>query len=114
MIKEEKFPAELVDGVEVLKTPITGIDEIQYLYIAPKTSIKLHGHNNQWEVWTIVSKKESYICPKDEKHELINNSNEPVKVMAIKGNLDYSYEELSNFFTNLGFTTYHGSIKIEE
>lgn len=50
MLKETTLPEELIDGIEVRKLTLKGIDEIQNLYVAPRTSIKPHGHNNQWEV----------------------------------------------------------------
>ena len=85
------------------KCILEGIDEIQYLSIYPWTAIKLHGHDNQWEVWLYFPKKIAYICPKENQHSFINKSNKLTTFMAIKGHSNYSFEELKEFFYNFGF-----------
>ena len=87
MIKTTKLPEDfiaetaganssrLVEPI-VKKRTLEGIDEIQYLYVAPWTSIKMHGHDKQWEIWVRISHKTAYVCLIDEKHELVNNSSD--------------------------------------
>lgn len=114
MIEKTKLPTEIVEGNFVEKQTLKGIDEIQHLHVAPHSSIKLHDHDNQWEVWILFSPvKRAYICLKGETHEFVNNSKEEQHAMAIKGHLDYSYEDLTDIFQNLNFEVYHGSILIE-
>ena len=122
MIKTTKLPNELIAKVkgtsgpkhktEVRKCTLEGIDEIQYLHIAPYTAIKRHGHNKQWEVWVRLSYKTAHICLIDEEHELINNSSKAMDIVAIKGNINYLYKDLEGFFTKLGFFVTHGSVVI--
>lgn len=97
-------------GSAVEKRSIEGIDEIQYLDVTPWTAIKKHGHDNQWEVWIWLSHKIAYVCLKDEEHELINNSGIPIQIMAIKGHLDYSYDDLWYLLNAWGFSVTHGSL----
>ena len=114
MIKATKLPEELIAGTSgaspsrsvsprAEKRTLYGIDEIQYLRIAPWTSIGLHGHGDQWEVWVDTSRNTAYVCLIGEKHELVNNSEKEMIVMAIKGHIDYSYEDLAEIFHGLGF-----------
>ena len=60
MIKTIELPDELIAGTAeesayryggpgVSKTTLEGIDEIQYLYVSPWTSIKNHGHDGHGE-----------------------------------------------------------------
>lgn len=113
MLKPTELPRELIEGDVARKLTIEGIDEIQALYVAPKTSIKLHGHdNNQWEVWLRLSHKTAYVCLKGEEHQLVNTSGAMVLLMAVKGHNDYSFAELSQFFRSFGFSVHHGSLVI--
>lgn len=114
MIKETKLPEELIDGHDARKLTLEGIDEIQYLYVAPRTSIKPHGHDNQWEVWVRIPYKTAHVCLKGEEHELVNTSGALVVLMAIKGHLDYSYDDISEIFRRLGFTVHHGSLMVSD
>lgn len=121
MIETTRLPEEIVTrttGMDfsivptVEKRTLSGIDEIQCLHVYPWTSIKMHGHKNQWEVWVLVSHQTAYICLHDEKHELVNNTDSMVEVMAIKGHIKYTYDELEEFFVNLGFSVVHGSMRV--
>lgn len=121
MIKTTKLPEELISGTRphpfgpvVEKCTLEGIDEIQYLYVSPWTSIKMHGHNNQWEVWARIPQKAAYVCLKGEEHELINNSGIMMILMAIKGHSDYSYDDLAQIFCKWGFSVNHGSLIVND
>lgn len=99
----------------VLKTTLEGIDEIQYLHVGPRTSIKKHGHDNQWEVWVSIFHKTAYVCLKGEEHELVNNTdNKVMHIMAIKGHFYYSYDDLEVFFVDMGFSVTHGSLVLND
>ncbi len=116
MINETILSKELIDGFQVRKCTLDGIDEIQHLHVPPKTTIKLHGHEGkQWEIWIILSPiPKAYVCLKGEEHELVNNSNSDVVIMAIKGHLDYSYDELGELLYTIGFSVHHGSLVITD
>lgn len=128
MIKKTQLPEQIITGTrktrdqfrifekpKVEKLTLEGIDEIQHLYVAPWTSIKMHGHDeNQWEVWARISHKTAHICLKGEKHELVNNSGEMMILMAIKGHGDYSYEDFSKLFEGWGFSVSHGSLIVND
>lgn len=127
MIKTTRLPEEIVAKIDaptysaeylikskVEKCTIEGIDEIQYLHVAPYTSIKRHGHNKQWEVWVRLSHKTAHVCLIGEEHELMNNSGTAMDLMAIKGNINYLYDDLAEFFTKLGFSVTHGSLVVNE
>lgn len=129
MVEATKLPDELVIGLEespsslemmnlfepmVKKRTIKGIDEIQYLYVSPRTAIKMHGHDNQWEVWVSLSHRTAYVCLKGEEHELVNKSSVMMILMAIKGHIDYSYEDISSLFRDWGFTVTHGSLVFKD
>lgn len=109
---EVKLPKEFIKGDEVRKMVLTEIDEIQYLCVEPHTTITMHGHDDQWEVWIWLEKGEAFICPKGNSHELINESDGKVKILAIKGCQDYSYVELATFFAKLGLVPHAASLKI--
>ena len=111
-IRSPQGPVDWLKKVE--KTTMFGIDEIQALYISPRTGIKKHGHEkNQWEVWIDISRKRAYVCLKGEEHELVNKSGEMLMIVAIKGHEDYSYDDFEMFFCDLGFSVDSGSIVIE-
>lgn len=121
MIETTRLPEEIVErtnGVDfsvaptVEKRTLSGIDEIQCLHVYPRTSIKRHGHENQWEVWVHVSQNTAYICLHGEEHELANNTDRMLEVMAIKGHIKYTYNELEEIFVNLGFSVVHGSMLV--
>lgn len=127
MIEISKLPKELIAGTGKpryvfgqLQEPfasrriLKGIDEMQYLFVRNRTRIKKHGHNNQWEVWVWLSKKTAYVCLIGEEHELVNDSDEFMELMAIKGHTDYSFDDLSTFLCNLGFLVRHGSLEIHK
>lgn len=113
MLYEEVLPKDFIDGTEVRKLTLTEIGEIQYLSVDPYTSIKLHDHDGLWEVWCRLKNKTAYVCLKGESHELVNKTGECEEIMAVKGKLDYSYDELGEFFYRLGFSVYHGSLIID-
>lgn len=114
-MKKIELPDELISVATNSRNPhgilnpkaekciLEGIDEIQCLSIYPWTAIKLHGHDDQWEVWLNLSKKVAYICPKEEQHTFVNESNKLIILMTIKGHSNYSFEELKKFFYNFGF-----------
>ena len=106
-------PSRLV-GPKAEKRTLEGIDEIQYLYVAPWTSIKMHGHDNQWEVWVNIFRKTAYVCLIGEEHELVNNSGTCMVNMAIKGHLNYSYDDLAEFFYRLGLSVTRGSLVVDD
>lgn len=119
MIKTENLSKELIIELnepreqmehKVEKKTLEGIDEIQYLKVAPKTAIKTHGHKDQWEVWVWTSEKKVYVCPKNERHTCVNNSDASIILMAVKGHIDYSYEELEGVFSDLGFSVIKGDL----
>lgn len=125
MIKTIELPEEFIAGTaeassyrfggpKVEKSTIEGIDEIQYLYVAPRTSIKMHGHDNQWEVWARISHKTAHICLIGEEHELVNNSGSMMLLMAIKGHVNYSYDDLAELFYKWGFSVTHGSLVVND
>lgn len=123
MIETSKLPEELVSGIgkirspfgpKVVKRTLEGIDEIQHLYVSPWTSIKKHGHNNQWEIWVRISHKTAYVCLKGEEHELVNNSGAMMVLMAIKGHIDYSYDDLAGLLHDWGFAVTHGSLLVND
>lgn len=115
-MKEERLPKSIVYGLDEFREPMVkkktleGIDEIQYLNVGPKSIIKTHGHQDQWEVWVWISEKKAYICPKKEKHACINDSEESIVLMAIKGHSDYSFENLKEVFNDLGFYVIKGDL----
>lgn len=123
MIKAIKIPEEFIAGTaeegshyfrgpEAKKRVLTGIDEIQYLYVAPRTAIKMHGHNNQWEVWLRIPEKTANICAVGEEHELVNDSDRMLIIMAIKGHVNYPYEDLAGLLYGWGFSVTHGSLLV--
>lgn len=125
MIKAIELPEEFIAGTaeassyrfggpKVEKRTLEGIDEIQYLYVAPRTSIKMHGHDNQWEVWARISHKTAHICLIGEEHELVNNSGAMMILMAIKGHVNYSYDDLAELFYKWGFSVTHGSLVVNK
>lgn len=114
MVEKTRIPAEFVEGGEVEKQVLTGIDEIQSMKVPPKTTITRHDHeDNQWEVWASIKNRFAYICLKGEEHELVNKSDKPLMIMAIKGHNDLTYEEFAEIFGSWGFSVYHGSILID-
>ncbi len=128
MIKTMKLPEEFIAKAKGLtyayrlrhvfkpevKKCTLEVNEIQYLNIAPRTLIKMHGHDQQWEVWVRLSHKTAHICLIGEEHELENNSDVTINILAIKGNANYSYEDLAYFFKRLGFSVAHGSVVIND
>ena len=123
IIKTIELPEEFIAGTAeesayryrgpgVNKTTLEGIDEIQYLEISPFTCVKMHGHDKQWEVYVNLSRKTAYVCLIGEKHELVNHRKERMVVMAIKGHINYSYQDLAKFFCDLGFSVRHGSLEV--
>lgn len=125
MIKTIELPEEFIAGTAeassyryggptVEKSTLEGIDEIQYLYVAPWTSIKMHGHDNQWEVWVRISHKTAHICLIGEEHELVNNSGSMMILMAIKGHVNYSYDDLAELFCKWEFSVTHGSLVVND
>lgn len=95
---------------EVQKVTQNQIHEVQQLIIPPTRKVELHGHDNLWEAWLWLGRMEAYICLKDEQHSLTNNTGIEMKVMAIKGSNDCTYEELESFFGGMGFKVLRGSI----
>lgn len=112
MISISSLPNEFITGVEVQKRTLSGIDELQHLLIRPYTSIKPHGHDGRWEIWIHLAAKTAYICPKGETHELVNNSENTLILMAIKGHLDYYYDDLAVLMYDWGFHVKRGSLII--
>ncbi len=123
MIETTKFPENLISGIgetrypfgpKVEKRTLEGIDEIQYLYVSPWTSIKMHGHDNQWEVWVHLTHRTAHVCLKGEEHELVNNGGAMMSLMAIKGHIDYSYDDLAGLLRDWGFSVTHGSLVVND
>lgn len=126
MIEATRVPEEYISGTgdsslwQYLTTPmaakriIGGVDEIQSLYVAPRTTIKTHGHDNQWEVWVRISHKTAHICLIGEEHTLVNDSDEPMTLMAIKGHINYSYDDLAELFGLWGFSVEQGSLIVND
>ncbi len=111
MIEKINLSKDCVTGGEVRKVVLPVSGEIQELRVDPHTAIKLHGHNNQWEVWLWNNK--AYVCLKGEEHQLINESEETAYVRGIKGKEDYLYDDLDEFFHMLGYAVYHDSLIIK-
>jgi len=121
MLETTKLPEEFITGIgkshygpRVEKCVIEGIDEIQYLDITPKTAIKKHTHDNQWEIWIRLLDCSAYVCMKGEEHELINNTSMLMVIMAIKGHSDYDYHYLASILYAWGFSVEHGSLIANE
>lgn len=123
MLETTKLPENLVSGIGSIRYPfgpkvekrtLEGIDEIQYLCITPWTSIKMHGHDNQWEVWVCLSHRTAHVCLKGEEHELVNSSGDTIVLMAIKGHIDYSYDDLAGLLCDWGFSVTHGSMVVND
>ncbi len=110
MIASTKLSKDFKKGNEVWKTILGKECEVQFLEVDPHTSIDLHRHDNQWEVTLCFYLMRAYVCLKNEEHELVNNSDETIRVMAIKGTSDYTYDDLGELFCSFGFSVYHGSI----
>ena len=107
------IPANLVEGSEVRKLVLEGIDEVQAMTIPPRTTIKIHGHNcGQWEAWILLDKKYVYVALPSEMHKLVNKSEAPLKVMAVKGHLAEAFDAFTEFFETLGFRVEKGSVLI--
>lgn len=115
MVEKTKVPSEYVEGGDVEKMVLTGIDEIQYLRVSPHTTIKEHGHEelDQWEVWISVVYKFAYICLKGEQHKLVNASDKDLHIMAVKGHKDYTLVDLTEILHSWGLHVYRGSILID-
>lgn len=120
MLTEEKIPEEYTDGTGAWKIAFEDVDEIQRLRVAPRSAIKMHGHDDghdgdgQWEVWLDIEKKRAYVCPKGEEHALVNKTNQQKVFMAIKGHEDRSLDDLARFFQMLGFTVKQGSLIVND
>lgn len=125
MIKATRVPDEYIAGTAdaslhqlggpmAEKRILEGIDEIQHLYVAPWTSIEMHGHDKQWEVWVRFSHKTAHICLVGEEHELVNNSGVAMNLMCIKGHINYSYDDLAGLFYMWGFSVTHGSLVVND
>ena len=112
MIKESTLSKDFATGGEVRKNTLSLKAEIQGLEVEPHTSIKLHGHDNQWEVY--LWNRRAYVCLKGEEHELINECGETKYITAIKGTEDYSYDDLAEFFYRRGYSVYHDSLIIKK
>lgn len=117
MIKTENLPENMIidlsDGkrdCEVKKTVLEDIEEVQCLEVGPNLIIRTHKHIKEWEVWIWPSRGQAYICPKGGQHALINNSNQKMNLIAIKGKKDYAFEELASAFRKLGFKVAEGDL----
>lgn len=127
MVKTYELPADSLTGLSetgsyrfgkpiVLENTFEDIDKIQLLHVGPKTAINLHGHEgDQWEVLVNIANKTAYVCLKGQKHELVNNSDKIVIIIAIIG---HSYcplaVEFETFFQALGFSVTIGSLIIDD
>ena len=49
-----------------------------------------------------------------EEHELVNNSGAMMILMAIKGHINYSYDDLAELFYDWGFSVHHGSLIVND
>lgn len=96
----------------VKRCALEGIDEVQQMYIAPWSAIKMHEHVNQWEVWVNISHKKAYVCLKGEKHKLVNNTGTMITLLSIKGHTNYSYEDIAELFERWNFSTSHSSLVV--
>lgn len=108
-------PISSLWGPRVEKTTIDCIHEIQSLEVAPWTTIKHHGHEpDVWEIWLNLSDMTAFVCLKGEEHRLCNNRSIPMRILAVKGTENYTYDQLANFLQKLGFKTSHGSLIVTE
>lgn len=112
MINEINLSKDFVTGGEVRKNTLSVKAEIQGLRVEPHTSIKLHDHDNQWEVY--LWNNRAYVCLKGEEHKLVNESGETKYITAIKGTEDYSLDDLGEFFWIWGYSVYHDSLIIRK
>lgn len=122
MIKEF-LPNEVISKIEhhptyidsesiVEVSRISGIMEMQFLELSPWTKINMHGHDNgQWEIWLLLKNRRAYICMQGEKHELENDSDDTLKVLAIKGEADENYNDLATMLHIAGYSVSKGSLK---
>lgn len=62
----------------------------------------------------MISHKTAYICLIGEEHELVNNSGACMVIMAIKGHINYSYDDLAELFYRWGFSVTHGSLAVDD
>lgn len=112
MIREENLARDYVDGAFVLKRIIGDIDQVESLIVEPRTNIKLHGHEpGQWEIWICLYDMTAYVCMPNEAHMLINQRDQKLQLLTIKGRNETTYEALERFFSDIGFTVYHGTLK---
>ena len=123
MLKKENLSRKFIEGTKVVykhqlplveKYTLNGIDEIQFLNVSSRTSIKMHAHTNQWEIWLWPYCREAYICLKGEQHELKNDCDNSMLIMAVKGHSDCSYEDLAYPLHDLGFSVSHGSLIVTD
>ncbi len=115
LLKGEKLPNNRLNDGMIRKFMLEGIDEISIVKVDPYTMIKEHGHEEGvWEVWVFPEKRQVCICTEGNTHQLENDSFDVVTILAIKGSEHYTYTELNNFFSLLGYRVFKGLMTITD
>jgi hypothetical protein len=115
MVKEEQLPKEAIEGYGARKVRLKKIDEVQSLYVGPRTTILKHGHEKkQWEVYIHPETKTAYVCLPGEEHELVNASGRMHLFFSIKGKGKRTLKDFETFFKVAGFTVQQGSVLISD
>ncbi len=112
MLECINLPSQLITGGEVQKYAIDGIDEIQYLFVAPHTVIDRHGHNpGQWEIWIDCENKLAKMCQVGKEHSLTNKSDKSKMILAIKGHNDtLDFDDFSNLLAAFDVVLSYGDM----
>lgn len=80
------LPPEYVSGGEVTKRLVYKTDdtEISILKLAPWTTIKVHEHDTDSEIYFTIGTGMGELCPIGSSHKFENNSNDTVYLLSIK------------------------------
>lgn len=106
----EESKKQFDGGFNTRKYTLTGIDEVQFVYLDPGTSFK-NEVSDGWEVRLHeYHYKTAFICLSGEKTEITNKMTTTMVMLVIKGHGDYQYAELDKFFKKLGFSVQHGPL----
>lgn len=97
-----------------VRKEIKSVFELQSVTIPAGGEIELHSHKGEWDTWFVPSTMEAFICPSGGEHSLRNERESEVTIMAIKGKGKCSYNELKEFFENIGFKVKKGSILFKD
>ncbi len=112
-LSEDNITRTKGGNATVEKRTLEEAAEITLLNVPPWTAVKMHGHDKQWEVYAWGDCRKAYVCLIDEEHELVNNSDTELNIMAVKGRTNYSYDEIAEMFFLWGYSVYHGSLIVK-